>query len=176
MNRLFYCLAILLMTTITSQAQNAPVSSLDLLRFSGKWYSLSSIPTFLDKNWRQTIENYSLRPDHTYQVFTTYTTLKGRNKSIRSKLFPGKASEIAEMKAQFWWPFKVGYRVIELAGDYSYTVIGHPKKKYLFIMSRRPTMNPVLYRAIVARCAQKGYATDQLVWQDHKPVSGVSTP
>jgi apolipoprotein D and lipocalin family protein len=42
------------------------------------------------------------------------------------------------MKAQFIWPFKAGYWVVELADDYSYVVVGHPDKKYLFIMARDP--------------------------------------
>ncbi|MFC3363230.1 lipocalin family protein [Pedobacter fastidiosus] len=71
------------------------------------------------------------------------------------------------MKAQFVWPLKIGYRVIELPDDYSYVVIGHPDKKYLFIMSRKPNMDQKLMTAIVERCRQIGYDVDKLVSQEH---------
>ena len=33
---------------------NEPVESIDLKRFDGKWYSLTSIPTMMDKDWLET--------------------------------------------------------------------------------------------------------------------------
>lgn len=148
--------------------ENKPVAHVDLKKFEGKWYSLSSIPTALDKNWRETIENYTWNEKGYFDVFTTYEKVK-KNKSesgsIRSKLFLVEGSNNAEMKAQFVWPFKVDYWVVELADDYSYMIVGHPKKKYLFIMSRKPSMDKVQYMQIVERCQNRGYRTDELVFQ-----------
>jgi apolipoprotein D and lipocalin family protein len=159
----------LFVSIMIAQAQeNKPVTEVDLEMFSGKWYSLSSMPTELDKDWKKTIENYTLNKKGYYNVNTTYEKVhKGKSKSdsISSRLFQVPGSNNAEMKAQFIWPFKVDYWVIELAKDYSYVVVGHPKKKYLFIMSRKPFMDKVLYNQIVERCANRGYATDNLVFQ-----------
>lgn len=52
--------------------------------------------------------------------------------------------------------------MIELADDYSHVVIGHPDEKYLFIMSRNPTMPVEQMEAIVSRCKDLGYATEKL--------------
>jgi apolipoprotein D and lipocalin family protein len=68
----------------------------------------------------------------------------------------------AAWKVQFVWPFRADYWVIEMGEDYSYTVVGHPKHKFLFIMARRPEMSDSLYSAITARCDAKGYDTDKL--------------
>ncbi|MGC1480491.1 MAG: lipocalin family protein [Chthoniobacterales bacterium] len=160
--------AVIFLTTTAMAFSNEPIKSIDLKRFDGKWYSLTSIPTMLDKDWLETIEYYTLKDDDTYDVRTTYRK-EGEEKTeeITSRLFPGDETEVGEMKAQFVWPFKVGYRVIELADDYSYVVIGHPKEKYLFIMSRKPTMPQDQMDAIVARCKELGYPTEKLKSQEH---------
>ncbi len=147
---------------------NQPIADIDLKRFDGKWYSLTSIPTMLDKDWLETIEYYTLKEDGTYDVRTTYRK-EGKEKleEITSRLFPGDEGEVGEMKAQFFWPLKVGYRVIDLPDDYSHVVIGHPKEKYLFIMSRNPTMPDEQMAAIIARCEELGYPTDKLKSQEH---------
>jgi apolipoprotein D and lipocalin family protein len=72
------------------------------------------------------------------------------------------------MKAQFIWPIKVDYWVIDLAPDYSYVVVGHPDHKFLFIMSRKPTMPKAEYEEIVVHCKAMGYAVEKLVSQQHK--------
>lgn len=152
-----------------SHAQmNKPVAQVDLKKFEGKWYSLSSIPTALDKKWRETDETYTWNSKGYFDVYTTYKKVKkdkSENCDIRSKLFQVEGTGNAEMKAQFVWPFKIDYWIVELAEDYSYMVVGHPKKKYLFIMSRKPSMDKILYMQIVERCKNRGYQTDDLFFQ-----------
>jgi len=151
--------------------KNKPVQKVDIVSFAGKWYSLYSIPTLMDKNWRETTETYVIHPDGYYAVFTTYKLIGNEErKYIRSKLFVVRGTGNAEMKAQFVWPFKADYWVIELADDYSYMVVGHPKHKFLFVMSRKPTLPEDLLSEIINRCHKKGYDTSKLVSQDHKMV------
>ena len=147
---------------------NTPVEKVDIMSYAGKWYSLYSVPTYMDKHWRETTETYVIHPDGYYAVFTTYKTIGDDvQKYVRSKLFVVKGSNNAEMKAQFVWPVKADYWVIELAEDYSYAVVGHPKHKYLFIMSRKPFLPAELLKEVIERCASKGYDTSKLVSQDH---------
>jgi len=147
---------------------NTPVEKVDIMSYAGKWYSLYSVPTYMDKHWRETTETYVIHPDGYYAVFTTYKTIGDDvQKYVRSKLFVVKGSNNAEMKAQFVWPVKADYWVIELAEDYSYVVVGHPKHKYLFIMSRKPFLPAELLEEVIERCASKGYDTSKLVSQDH---------
>ncbi len=146
---------------------NKPVDKIDLNRFGGKWYSLYSIPTPYDKDSRETTAFYDLNKDGYYNVTTLYK--KGSDNDIKtyhSKLFP-EEKNYGEMKAQFIWPFKVDYWVIELPEDYSYVVVGHPEHKFLFIMSRKPSMDPKLYNEIVERCKAKGYEVNKLTSQQH---------
>ncbi|WP_244214276.1 lipocalin family protein [Pedobacter jejuensis] len=150
-----------------SNMDNKPVDKIDFKKFQGKWYSLTSIPTALDKKWRKTIENYTLKHNR-FDVFTTYYKIGNpEEQSIKSKLFFYADKPDGDMKAQFLWPFKISYFVLELPDDYSYVVIGHQDKKYLFIMSRKPTIDKSLMAAIIERCRKSGYDVDKLVSQEH---------
>jgi len=100
---------------------------------------------------------------YTYGHKTTDNELHTYN----SKLFPVEGTGNGQMKAQFLWPFKVDYWVIDVAEDYSWAVVGHPDKKFLFIMSRKQSMDKKLYNEIVERCKDMGYPVEKLTCQNH---------
>jgi apolipoprotein D and lipocalin family protein len=161
------CTLVILFYSVLTAPANKPVDKLDVNRFAGKWYSLYSIPTMFDKGSRETTTTYTLNNDGYYNVFTACK--KGddnETKTYKSKLFPEDSAD-GSMRAQFVWPIKIDYWVIELADDYTYVVVGHPDHKFLFIMSRKPVMDKKLHDEIVARCKAKGYDVDKLVSQQH---------
>ncbi len=63
----------------------------------------------------------------------------------------------AKLNVQFFWPFKGKYWIIDLADDYSYATVGHPNKKYLWILSRTPKMNETIYQQTIFRIKEKGF-------------------
>lgn len=148
--------------------KNEVVHSVDLKRYAGTWYSLYSIPTMFDSQSRETSGKYTWNNDGYFDVVTSYK--KGNEseiRTVRSKVFQVAGTNNAQMKAQFLWPYKVDYWVIELADDYSYVVVGHPDHKFLFIMSRKTKISNELYQGIVARCKSRGYDVSKLVSQQH---------
>jgi apolipoprotein D and lipocalin family protein len=166
--KFIFSILVLFLTTNAPGPANKPVAKVDLDKFAGKWYSLYSIPTMFDKGTRETTTTYTLNNDGYYNVVTV--AKKGDNEDLhtyKSKLFPEKEKD-GEMRAQFIWPIKVDYWVIDLAADYSYVVVGHPDHKFLFIMSRKPSMPKAEYEGILERCKAMGYAVDKLVSQQHK--------
>jgi apolipoprotein D and lipocalin family protein len=163
------CIALVILFSGLAPMPNKTVDKVDLKRFAGKWYSLSSIPTMFDSGTRETTTVYTLNNDGYYNVFTT--ARKGNDNELHtytSKLFPDKSTNNSQMKAQFVWPVKVDYWVVDLADDYSYTIVGHPDHKYLFIMSRKPSIDKKLYEELVAKCKAMGYPVEKLVSQQHK--------
>lgn len=146
--------------------KNVPVAKVDLKKYAGTWYSLYSIPTIFDKGTRETTTKYTLNKDGFYNVITTYKKPNEEKIYARdSKIFPVADANAGELQAQFIWPIKVDYWIIELAEDYSYVVVGHPDRKFLFIMSRSKTMPKKLYDEIVIRCKAKGYDVAKLTSQ-----------
>jgi apolipoprotein D and lipocalin family protein len=170
------CALLLITLSSFSGITNKPVEKVDIKRFGGTWYSLYSLPTMFDKGSRETTTHYTLNKDGYYDVVTTYKNGdKPEVHSIKSKLFQVEGTNNSEMKAQFIWPIKLDYWVIELPDDYSYAVIGHPDHRFLFILSRKPEMDKKLYEQILARCKAMGYAVDQLVCQQHRPSAMIAS-
>lgn len=158
---------ILLLLVNVPSDKNIPVTKIDLRKYAGTWYSLYSIPTIFDKGSRETTAKYTLNKSGYYDVLTLYKKPgDGSIYSRSSKMFPG-AEEDGRLKAQFIWPIKVDYWIIELADDYSYVVVGHPDRKFLFIMSRSKKMPKQTYDEIVTRCKAKGYDVTKLTSQHH---------
>jgi len=157
------CIALVVFFSTSTGISNKPIEKLDIHRFAGKWYSLYSIPTMFDKGSRETTATYTLNSDGYYNVLTE-AKKDGDNDihTYNSKLYPGKNGEL---KAQFVWPFKVDYWVIDIADDYSYMVVGHPDHKFLFIMSRKPTMDKKLHDELVEKCKEMGYPVEKLTSQ-----------
>lgn len=140
---------------------NKPVDKIDPVKYAGKWYVIGWIPTKWDRKWTNTAETYTLDKKGNYDIFTTYTR-EGEDKSVRSKGFLNEKKGNAAWKVQFLWPFRADSWVIECGEDYSYSVVGHPHHKFLYIMGRKPAMSDSLYGSITARCKAKGYETDNL--------------
>lgn len=151
----------LIMIMATSNAQQ--VQSIDLNKYCGKWYVIAVIPTRFDKDWEYVTETYTLKEKSKIGIYTTYVK-KGKTETqfVNSKGFPCKDKNNVAWKVQFVWPFKADYLIEELDQDYTYTVVGHPKKKFLYIMNRTGKMDVALYNEIVKCLAEKGYDMTKL--------------
>lgn len=63
----------------------------------------------------------------------------------------------------FFWPFEGDYWIIDLAEDYSYAVVSEPGRRFLWILSRTPTMDDATYEDILAFISEQGLDPDRLV-------------
>jgi apolipoprotein D and lipocalin family protein len=153
---------LLLLVSGISWAQ-IPPDTLDLNKFSGKWYVVASIPTCFDKKWNNITETFELAKNGDVDIHITYVKEgEAITREKKAKGFPYKENKNTEWEVQFMWPFTSGYLVEEIAPDYSYVVIGHSQKFYFYIMSRTGTLDEALFRDIMLRAIKKGYETDDL--------------
>jgi apolipoprotein D and lipocalin family protein len=51
----------------------------------------------------------------------------------------------------------VEYVILEIDPDYQWVVVGHPSRRYGWIMSRAKTLGDSTYDAILKRLADQGY-------------------
>ena len=135
------------------------ISSVDLKKYCGKWYEIASYPQQFQKGCNFTTEEYTLSEKGFVIVENRCNkdSVDGQQSYIKGKAFVERNSGNAKLKVQFFWPFKGKYWIIDLADDYSYAVVSHPNKKYLWILSRSPKMNDTLYEQIQSRLKEKGF-------------------
>lgn len=131
----------------------------DIERYLGTWYEIARYPNRFEKQCVAVTADYSLRDDGKIRVVNACRKggLDGPIKSIEGKAWVVDRETNAKLKVQFFWPFRGAYWIIDLGKDYDYAVVGHPNRKYLWILSRTPQMEPALYRVIVDRLAEQGY-------------------
>lgn len=145
------------------------VPSVDVDKYMGLWYEISTIPQRFQKGCHCTTAEYKISDKGYVIVKNTCrkNSLDGPISQIEGKAFIVKGSNNSKLKVQFFWPLRGKYWIIDLGSDYSYAVVGHPNRKYLWILSRTPQMNEELYQQIVSRLKEKGYNTDMLVKTMH---------
>ena len=151
------------MTNAQSQTLTT-VPNVDLNKYVGKWYEIASYPQRFQKGCQCTTAEYSLS-EKGYVIVENRCnkdSVNGKQSYIKGKAFIEKGSGNSKLKVQFFWPFKGKYWIIDLADDYSYAVVSHPNKKYLWILSRTPVMDNAIYQQILSRLREKGFDLTKL--------------
>jgi len=149
------------MTNISIAQELKTVSTVDLEKYSGTWYEVASFPQHFQKGCECTTAKYT-PTDKGYVIVENRCKRNGKESFIKGKAFIDKDSGNAKLKVQFFWPFKGKYWIIDLADDYSYAVVSHPNKKYLWILSRKPKLDEDVYKGIIIRLKEKGFDLSKL--------------
>jgi len=164
---LFLTISTIAITMITKShdPEITTVSSVDLKKYAGKWYEIAAYPQRFEKGCHCTTAEYTLS-DKGFVIVENRCrkgSVNGKESYIKGKAFVDDYTSNAKLKVQFFWPFRGKYWIIDLADDYSYAVVSHPNKKYLWILSRTPKMDAAIYQAIISRLQKKGFDTTKLV-------------
>jgi apolipoprotein D and lipocalin family protein len=153
------------MITNNAKAQELQtVPKVDLNKYAGKWYEIASYPQIFEKGCHCTTAEYTVS-NKGYVIVENRCnkgSINGKLSYIKGKAFVEKDSGNAKLKVQFFWPFRAKYWIIDLADDYSYAVVSHPNKKYLWILSRTPKMESATYQQILSRLKEKGFDLSKL--------------
>ena len=141
------------------------VSFVDLNKYAGKWYEISSYPQRFQKGCTCTTAEYTVTDKGYVRVVNTCRkdSTDGKISTIEGKAFIEPNSGNAKLKVQFFWPIKADYWIIDLADDYSYAVVSHPNKKYLWILSRQPKIEAQVYLKIIEKLMSKGFDCTKLI-------------
>jgi len=149
------------MASPAQRSELQTVSHVDLDRYLGKWYDIASFPQSFQKGCSCTTAEYSLNKDGSIKVVNTCRK-EGKLKVSKGKAKVKDKKTNAKLSVTFFWPFTGKYWIIDLADDYSYAVVGHPNRNYLWILSRSRQMDAKVYEGILSRIKAKGYDLSRL--------------
>lgn len=161
-------LLLVVISALLSACSSIPlktVEHVDLDRFMGPWYVVGTIPWVVEKNNVGTMDIYEPRKDGKIDIRYVF-----HKKSLDAPRQEWKAvgrvvntKSNAEWAVQFIWPFQAPYLVIDLSPDYQQTVIGHPSRKLVWIMSRQPTIPESDYARTLTKLAGMGFDPKSIV-------------
>jgi apolipoprotein D and lipocalin family protein len=148
---------------VKNEQTDHTVPQVDLQRYMGRWYEIASFPNWFQKGCHCTIAEYKLSGNG---VLIRNSCRKGSSqgelKIAGGKAFAVPGSNNSQLKVQFQWPFWGHYWIIALDENYEYAVVGHPKRKYLWVLSRNPLMGEETYRKLEEIARAKGYDVNRL--------------
>jgi apolipoprotein D and lipocalin family protein len=141
------------------------VAFVDLSRYTGTWYEIARYPHKFQKGCIGSRATYNARDDGKLSVLNECyeESDKSKLRSAKGKAWIVDKDTNAKLKVSFFWPFSGDYWIIDLGRDYEYAVIGHPDRKYLWILSRTQVMDASIYEGILNRLQEQHYDTSRLI-------------
>lgn len=157
-------------TAIGQKVDNSTIVSFDLDQYLGKWYEIARYDHSFERDLVGCTAEYSLRDDGKIKVINGgyLKTLNGDYKESVGKARARKNGTPGQLQVSFFGPFYGDYDILELAPDYSYSVVGSSSPKYLWILSRTPQMSKSTKDKILRNLRQRGYDTGKLIWVEQK--------
>jgi apolipoprotein D and lipocalin family protein len=142
-----------------------PAKSVDLNRYLGRWYEQGRYDASFERGCEAATAEYSLRDDGLIRVLNTCHdgSVDGPVRTADGKAKVVEGSGNAKLKVSFFGPFYFGdYWVLDHADDYSWSIVGEPSGKYLWILTRDPVPTDRERAALIERTRALGYDTSMI--------------
>jgi apolipoprotein D and lipocalin family protein len=133
----------------------------DLERYQGRWFEIARYPARFERRCaRNSLAEYTFTHGR-MRIVNACTTAKGDIIVTTGWAKPHDDTN-AKLRVRFG-PFARGeYWILDLASDYSYAVVGHPSRRYLWILSRTPSIDEHEFARICERLPGFGYDPERL--------------
>lgn len=153
-------------TTLTRQGPSGnaqvpePAKAVDLDRYLGRWYELARYEFGFQKGCEAVTADYRLLEDGKIGVVNACRegSVDGPYKKAEARGKVVEGSNNAKLKLSFFGPFYVGdYWILDHADDYSWSIVGEPSGRNLWILSREARPSQAVRDALYARARAMGY-------------------
>lgn len=142
------------------------VSQLRLDDYLGTWYEIGRLPmSFQDKCTHNVTANYSLKDNGKIQILNTCQTKDGQisahgeahvfdssNAKLKVSFLPGFLKKFTFGQADY-----LVIATTQNRQNYTSALVGTSDRKYLWILSRTPTLDDAIYQNYLAIARQNGF-------------------
>jgi apolipoprotein D and lipocalin family protein len=142
------------------------VAKVDINRYLGTWYEIARYEHSFEVGCDEVSATYSLRDDGDIKVLNKCTLQDGTKKEATGVAYATDTTN-SKLKVSFFRPFYGNYWILMLADDYSYAVIGEPKREYFWILSREAKMDEQSLQKVLDAMPKLGYKQELLIWTKH---------
>lgn len=156
---------------VSSPAPLAPIASLDLPRYMGRWYELARYPNRFQRQCAgAATADYSLLPGGGVQVVNRCPQAGGRvDEAVGEarRVGPAGSPTLQVRFAPAWLGFLPqvwgDYWVVELDAAYQLAVVSEPRREFLWVLSRQPDLPAADWPALTARLQALGFEPARLI-------------
>lgn len=152
--------AVFFQSCVSGPGYQKTVEKIEIERFMGSWYVVASRPTFLEEGAHNAVETYTLAENGTdidIDFRFNQDSFDGPIKSIPQSGWIENKTSYSHWKVSPFWPLSFDYLIIAIDPEYSWTAIGVPNQKYLWILARRSEMPDEELSEILSNLKNDGY-------------------
>ena len=149
-----------------------PAKAVDISQYVGRWYEIARYENDFEKGCEGVTADYTAREDGLIGIINTCRAgaVDGAIKTVDGKAKIVKDSNNAKLKVSFFGPFYVGdYWVLDRADDYSWSIVGEPSGRYLWILSRKPVLTNIQMNILNAKVKAMGYDISLIYYPKQPP-------
>lgn len=147
------------------------VATVDFNAYVGRWHEIARIENEFEIGCTEVTAEYSRNDDGTFQVVNTCrygATPDARTKRSEARAWipdpqsPGKV-KVTFVKLFRWLKIFAGdYWILHLGplnadGQYEYALVGHPKRRYGWVLARTPQLGEDQLNEVFAHAERQGY-------------------
>ncbi len=141
-----------------------PVAQVETEPYLGLWHEAARLPNRFERGCVAATAEYAPRDDGMISVVNTCTRADGSTRDAEGKARRVGEGDEGKLKVSFFGPFWADYWVLERADDYSWSIVGEPEGRYLWVLTRAERITPEERALFDARLRALGYDTSKLVW------------
>lgn len=146
-----------------------PVKGFELKRYLGKWYEIARLDHSFERGLNNITAEYQLKQDGDVRVLNRgYNIAKKRWQEAEGTAKFVDSPDIGRLKVSFFGPFYGGYNIINLdKKNYQYVMIVGNNRKYLWILSRTPQLDPDIKSQLLEQAKNLSFPVDDLIYVEH---------
>jgi apolipoprotein D and lipocalin family protein len=144
------------------------VGGFDAERYLGTWYEVARLDHRFERGLDNITANYTARDVGGIDVLNRgFDRARGEWREARGRARFVGPRDTAMLEVSFFGPFYGGYNVVDLDPGYQLALVAGPTRKYLWILARRPDPPREAVERLVARAAELGFDTSELIYVEH---------
>lgn len=166
---LFFSLCIFALLAQSFQ-KLVPVSNVDLKQYSGLWYEIARLPNAYETNCARNTAEYTLKQDGFLGILNRCTKANGHTREskgiARVNNSPGNSILSTNFVPHWLRWTRLGwedYWIIDLDQNYQFAVVSEPNQDYLWIFSRKESIDKTTYDMIIAKLRAQHFNLSHLI-------------
>lgn len=160
---------LLLMMLLAACVYNAGRDSIDrstvadfhLDSLMGRWYEIARFDHNFERGMREVTADYRLQDNGMLEVINRGM----RGDEVRESVGRAKTtSQPGRLRVSFFWIFYSDYNILDMGERGDWVLIGSRSPRYLWILSRTPTLPDATIDHIIDLAEKRGYNTENLIF------------
>ncbi len=148
-------------------------ANVDVNKYTGTWYEQARLPNSFQRDCVSDVQaDYTLQPGNTIKVVNQ---CKQKDGSVKTAQAEGRLAvqsttpDFSKLQVRFaprwmsWLPMVWGdYWIMEIHGDYKYSLVGTPNRQFLWVLSREKQADQRVVNELLAYAANHGFAVQDV--------------